>query len=83
MGLDELNWMQRYGGEEVIELYQQGRMSRRDMMRQLVLICGSLTTASALLAACGDDGAAAPAATTPATTAASTSSTTTGWPGTI
>lgn len=72
MGLEQLNWLQRYSGEEVIEHYQHGRVSRRDMMRQLVVICGSASLATSLLAACGDDGNATTSATTnPASTAAS------------
>jgi carboxymethylenebutenolidase len=78
--VEHLNDMQRYLGEETIEDYQSGQMSRRRMLRRLILICGSAAGATALLAACGDATATitsattAPAATTgaAATTAAST-----------
>lgn len=75
--VDQLNDMQRYLGEETIEDYQHGQMSRRRMLRRLLLICGSAAGATALLVACGDATATLPAATTaPAvpTTAASTTS---------
>ncbi len=47
MSVDELNDMQRYLGEETIEDYQTGQMSRRRMLRRLVLICGSGAAAAA------------------------------------
>ena len=81
--MDELNWSQRYCGEEVIEHYQHGEISRRKMMRELVLICGSLTTASALLAACGGDDKAASSSSSSSSSAPSiTAATTTTAPST-
>lgn len=77
MSLDELNWSQRYCGEEVIEHYQHGEISRRKMMRELVIICGSLTTASALLAACGGDDTTSSSSNTTASAPSSTAATTT------
>ena len=53
----QLSDMQRYLGEETIEDYEQGYMTRRRMLRRLVLICGSSAAAVALLAACGNNGA--------------------------
>ncbi len=52
--VDQLNQMQRYLGEETVEEYQAGLMSRRQMLRRLLIICGSTATATALLAACGE-----------------------------
>lgn len=54
--VDQLNQMQRYLGEETVEEYQAGLMSRREMLRRLLVICGSAATATALLVAC-DEGA--------------------------
>ena len=71
------NWMQRYAGEEVVEHAREGRLTRREMMRQLVAIAGTAAGGAALLAACGGDGAATPASTsgTAATSTAPPSST--------
>jgi carboxymethylenebutenolidase len=66
--VDQLNQMQRYLGEETIEEYQEGLLTRRQMFRQLLRICGSGATAAALLAACGVD-TTAPAPTPEATPA--------------
>ena len=55
MGLDQLNWMQRYAAEEIIEHEREGRLTRREMFRQVVAICGSASVATALLAACASD----------------------------
>ncbi|MCG8350193.1 MAG: dienelactone hydrolase family protein [Chloroflexales bacterium] len=64
--VDQLNQMQRYLGEEAIEEYQEGLLTRRQMFRQLLRICGSGAAAAALLAACGVD------TTTPALTSEAT-----------
>jgi carboxymethylenebutenolidase len=56
--VDQLNQMQRYLGEEMIEDYMEGHMSRREMLRRLLGICGSAAAAAALLAACGASTAA-------------------------
>lgn len=52
--VEQLNQMQRYLGEETVEEYQAGLMSRRQMLRQVLLICGSTAAAAALLVACGE-----------------------------
>jgi carboxymethylenebutenolidase len=52
----DLNQMQRYVGEEMIEMYRDGLLSRRRMLKRLVHICGGAAGAAALLAACEDDG---------------------------
>src|SRR5258706_3185722 len=39
--VDQLNQMQRYLGEEMIEDYHEGQMTRREMLRRLLGICGS------------------------------------------
>jgi carboxymethylenebutenolidase len=51
--VDDLNQMQRYLGEEMIEDWQHGELTRRQMLRRLLAICGSAAGASALLVACG------------------------------
>jgi len=61
--VDQLNQMQRYLGEEMIEDYHTGELTRRQMLKRLLAICGSAAAASALLAACGEGTAAPPAAT--------------------
>src|SRR5436309_15743942 len=61
--VDQLNQMQRYLGEEMIEDYHTGELTRRQMLKRLVGICGSAAAAAALLAACGEGTAAPPPAT--------------------
>jgi hypothetical protein len=65
--VDRLNQMQRYLGEEMIEEYQEGHMSRREMLKRLLGICGSGAAVAALLAACGASSATptAPTAAAP------------------
>jgi carboxymethylenebutenolidase len=78
--IEQLNQMQRYLGEEMIEDYQEGMMSRREMLKRLLGICGSGAAVAALLAACGADtptspaptAAAGPATAAPPTAAAAT-----------
>jgi len=54
--MEQLNWRQRYAGEEMVELAREGAIDRREMLRRLVSICGSTAAAVALLASCGDAG---------------------------
>lgn len=54
LAVERLSEVQRYMGEEAIENYQTGLLTRRMLLRRLVLICGSGASAAALLAACGD-----------------------------
>ena len=61
--VDQLNQMQRYLGEEMIEDYHTGELTRRQMLKRLLGICGSAAAAAALLAACGEGTATPPAAT--------------------
>src|SRR5689334_24991815 len=61
--VDQLNQMQRYLGGEMIEDYHTGELTRRQMLRRLLGICGSAAAAAALLAACGESTATAPAPT--------------------
>jgi len=63
VSVDQLNQMQRYLGEEMIEEYQEGHMSRREMLKRLLGICGSSAAVAALLAACGASSATPPAPT--------------------
>jgi carboxymethylenebutenolidase len=66
----DMDYLKRYLIEEEIEEYQENHISRREMIRRVLIITGSVpTTASILLAAgCG----ASPTATTAAPTAAAT-----------
>jgi carboxymethylenebutenolidase len=77
--IEQLNQMQRYLGEEMIEDYHEGTMSRREMLRRLLRICGSAAAAGALLIACGAETVtaptAAPAAGEPPTSVPPTSAT--------
>ena len=50
--VEDLTEMQRYLGEETIEDYVDGHMSRRRMIARLIYICGA-GGAGALMAACG------------------------------
>ncbi len=61
--VDQLNQMQRYLGEEMIEDYHTGELTRRQMLKRVLRICGSAAAAVALLAACGEGTATQPAAT--------------------
>jgi carboxymethylenebutenolidase len=65
-----VNELQRYFVEEFVEEYQEGHMSRRDMMRRVLLITGGVASAATTLLAlgCGSD-------TNTTTTADTTSST--------
>src|SRR5215212_4682650 len=65
VSVDQLNQMQRYLGEEMIEEYQEGHMSRREMLKRLLGICGSSAAVAALLAACGASSATQPTAAAP------------------
>jgi len=64
----ELNWMQQYVAGEMVELGEQGRLTRREMMVRLVAVCGSASAATAFLASCGSD----PQGTSPTSSAPST-----------
>lgn len=55
-----MNYFQRYLAEEFAEDYHEGRISRRQALKQIASVTGSLLAASAFLAAC------APAPTQPA-----------------
>src|SRR5262249_48086098 len=63
VSIDQLNQMQRYLGEEMIEDYQTGELTRRPLLRRRLGICGSAAAAAALLAACGESTTTAPAPT--------------------
>lgn len=67
VSVDQLNQMQRYLGEETIEDYQAGLLTRRQMLRRLFGICGSGAAVAALLAACGATTVTTPTAGAPAT----------------
>lgn len=47
-----MNLFQRYLAEEFAEDYQEGRLSRRDALKLIVSVTGSLLAANSILAAC-------------------------------
>ena len=59
---DSVNTFQRYLSEEVAEDFQEGRLPRREAVKLIASVSGSLLFAEALLAAC------APASTSPTQT---------------
>jgi carboxymethylenebutenolidase len=68
-----INDIQQYLGEETVHHHRDGLISRREMMQQLIGICGSAGAAAALLASCSSDaGAPASSATSTASTTATT-----------
>lgn len=69
-----LNYMQQYLIEEFIEEYTEGHISRRDMLRRILAVTGSIATTATVLVACGPQTAGnAPTttSTTPTKSAAS------------
>jgi carboxymethylenebutenolidase len=66
---DELNQMQWYLGEETVEDWEDGLISRRAMLKRLIVICGGSAAAATVLAACGVPASAPPAAQSTSTTA--------------
>jgi len=48
-----MNEIQRYLAEEHVEDFQDGLITRRELLRRLTLITGSAAAAAAFLAACG------------------------------
>jgi carboxymethylenebutenolidase len=72
-----MNDFQRYLAEEFIEDYQEGRLSRRDALKLIASVTGSMVIAGSLLAAC------TPAAPTPASEGDTLDSQTTPVEGTI
>ena len=73
---DDLNWMQRYAASEVVELGDDGRLNRREVLARLAAICGSVGAASAFLASCGDDEKSDSSRTTESSTSGSPGSAT-------
>lgn len=73
---DTLNDMQQYLVDEFVEDYHEGNLSRRDALRRIAAITGSMAIATSILAACGaaatppSAGASATAGTVAGTTAA-------------
>jgi carboxymethylenebutenolidase len=47
-----MNLFQKYLAEEYIEDYQEGRLSRRSVLKLIAAVTGSMLTANSLLAAC-------------------------------
>lgn len=73
---DTLNDMQQYLVEEYVEDYQEGLLSRRDALRRIAAISGSMVFATALLAACGTTAQAPTTTASSSTTVPATASTT-------
>src|SRR6185436_9163150 len=48
----DMNLFQRYLAEEFAEDYQEGRLSRRDALKLIVSVTGSLLIADSILTAC-------------------------------
>ena len=65
--MTELNWLQRYAADEVVEHAAEGRMSRREMMTHLAAICGTPALAAAFLASCSSSSPGTAAGSTVAT----------------
>ena len=60
-GAMDLNWMQEYAATEVVELADEGRISRREALGWLGTIMGG-SAAAMFLAACSSESASRPAA---------------------
>jgi carboxymethylenebutenolidase len=65
----DLNWMQRYAATELVELADEGRMSRREALGRLATIVGGAGAAVAFFAACSSDGGSTGSATSSRPTA--------------
>lgn len=76
---DELNQMQWYLSEETVEDWEDGLISRRAMLKRLIVICGGSAAAATVLTAC-DVPASAPLAASSTTTSMSASEATTAAP---
>src|SRR3972149_228204 len=71
-----MNDYQRYLADEFVEDYQEGRLSRRDALKMIASVMGSLALAPTFLAACAPPPAAPappPAALPPTNTAGASS----------
>jgi carboxymethylenebutenolidase len=66
--LKKLNYLQRYLVEEFAEDYQEGAMTRRQAIKYIAAVMGSVAAASTFLASCAPVPAAAPATAAPAAT---------------
>jgi carboxymethylenebutenolidase len=67
--LKKLNHLQRYLVEEYIEDYQEGAMNRRQALKYIAAVMGSLAVANTVLAGCAPPPAPAPTAAPPPTAA--------------
>ncbi len=71
---DTLNDMQLYLVDEFVEEYQEGHLRRREALRRIAAITGSLAMATAILAACGAPASTSTSTSTSTSPAASSSS---------
>jgi carboxymethylenebutenolidase len=53
--ISHLKQMQVYVGREMVEEFRAGHISRRVLIKRLIMICGGASAAAALLAACDKD----------------------------
>ena len=70
-----MNYFQRYLAEEFAEDYSEGRLSRREALKLIAKVTGSVLVANSILAACApppDETPAGPGATTGAPAPGST-----------
>ena len=68
-----MNLFQRYLADEFAEDYQEGRLSRREALKLITSVTGSLLAANSILAACApteETATSAPSPTDPPTTEA-------------
>jgi carboxymethylenebutenolidase len=71
--LKDLNHLQRYLVEEYVEDYQERALTRRQLLKYVAAVVGSLAVANTVLAACAPVPAAAPTATAGASSPPATS----------
>jgi carboxymethylenebutenolidase len=53
--ISQLKQMQVYVGREMVEEFRAGHISRRVLIKRLIMICGGASAAAALLASCDKD----------------------------
>src|SRR5437763_16949803 len=85
--LREMHYLQRYLVEEEIEEFREGHIPRRELIRRVLLMTGSIPATASILLASGCGGSASPTAApavvtatspTPAPTGAATAAASTG-----
>src|SRR5947207_13969633 len=69
--LQEMHYLQRYLVEEEIEEYREGHIPRRELIRRVLLMTGSIPATASILLASGCGGSASPTAAPAVATATS------------